>query len=543
MQPANSQEADIELTRSLSIPIRDPEASPLLLSRAPSTLEQHLSSISRVPSTQQLLRQSSPLDSANEQLLRKASSIIAISNDQLSRRSSVIDFTTEQLSRKSSVINIANEPAALQPASSWSSMCAAAAEAAKLPPPPLRLSNSETCIESHTSVPSTPVAAMDLSQSLATEAAAPVGSVWKTFTMRAFGKAKAAQEHVTQQAESNLNQASVAAQVVLKVRIANVQDLVSTRTDLRASLRKAWVLLTALDSGPLALWLGRLAVASYYVNMVAEELEVWARLKDEPPVKLRWPEEGFAEFKFPFLSVLLLLPAALFTACGLVQPLASLTLLAYSLVVDAVLTYNQVAAIVRGGSRPTELMTKRLALIGATLLLVAHSLRGTAVERRYTGLLAADERRPEGRAKSIALLVGRLLVALLLLFAGASQLSRVANRGWQLLNPPADLSKPNHYGVPDAHDNSWVLLQLALALPMALGWKTAEMCRLLSWSLVAEALTCWPFWAWYWPSWYYAAHVRVHFFSNLAMAGGLVLLQCMGTGTFTIDQALQRKNQ
>lgn len=171
MQPANSQEADIELTRSMSIPILDPEASPLLLSRAPSTLEQHLSSISRVPSTQQLLRQSSPLDSANEQLLRKASSIIDISNDQLSRRSSVIDFTTEQLSRKSSVINIANEPAALQPASSWNSMCAAAAEAAKLPPPPLRLSNSETCIESHTSVPSTPVAAIDLSQTV--EAAAP----------------------------------------------------------------------------------------------------------------------------------------------------------------------------------------------------------------------------------------------------------------------------------------------------------------------------------------------------------------------------------
>lgn len=68
-------------------------------------------------------------------------------------------------------------------------------------------------------------------------------------------------------------------------------------------MKKAWVLLTTLDSGPLALWLGRLAVASYYVNMVAEELEVWARLKDEPPVKLRWPEEGFAEFKFPFLSV------------------------------------------------------------------------------------------------------------------------------------------------------------------------------------------------------------------------------------------------
>lgn len=83
--------------------------------------------------------------------------------------------------------------------------------------------------------------------------------------------------------------------------------------------------------------------------------------------------------------MLLILPAALFTACGLAQPLASIILLVYSLFVDAVLTYNQMAAILRGGSRPTELLAKRFALIGATLLLVAHSLRGTAVERRYTG--------------------------------------------------------------------------------------------------------------------------------------------------------------
>lgn len=72
---------------------------------------------------------------------------------------------------------------------------------------------------------------------------------------------------------------------------------------MKATMRKGWVLLTTLDSGPLALWLGRLAVASYYCNLVAEEMEVWVRLKDEPPVKLRWPEEGFAEFKFPFLAV------------------------------------------------------------------------------------------------------------------------------------------------------------------------------------------------------------------------------------------------
>lgn len=81
------------------------------------------------------------------------------------------------------------------------------------------------------------------------------------------------------------------------------QDLMSTSSNLKTTMRKGWVLLTTLDSGPLALWLGRAAVASYYCNLVAEEMEVWARLKDEPPVKLRWPEEGFAEFHFPFLAV------------------------------------------------------------------------------------------------------------------------------------------------------------------------------------------------------------------------------------------------
>lgn len=87
------------------------------------------------------------------------------------------------------------------------------------------------------------------------------------------------------------------------MKLLLVQDLISTRTNMKATMRKGWVLLTTLDSGPLALWLGRLAVASYYCNLVAEEMEVWVRLKDEPPVKLRWPEEGFAEFKFPYLAV------------------------------------------------------------------------------------------------------------------------------------------------------------------------------------------------------------------------------------------------
>ena len=51
------------------------------------------------------------------------------------------------------------------------------------------------------------------------------------------------------------------------------------------------------------------------------------------------------------------------------------------------------------------------------------------------------------------------------------------------------------------------LLEFVLALPFAVGFKTAAVARLLAATLAAEAATCWPFWA-DWPTQSYAAHVR-----------------------------------
>ena len=48
-------------------------------------------------------------------------------------------------------------------------------------------------------------------------------------------------------------------------------------------------------------------------------------------------------------------------------------------------------------------------------------------------------------------------------------------------------------------DNNWLLLEFAMALPFAVGFKTAAVSRGLALTLVLEALTCWPPWA-YWPS-------------------------------------------
>jgi uncharacterized membrane protein YphA (DoxX/SURF4 family) len=37
--------------------------------------------------------------------------------------------------------------------------------------------------------------------------------------------------------------------------------------------------------------------------------------------------------------------------------------------------------------------------------------------------------------------------------------------------------------------------------------------------------------------------VRLHFFVNLASAGGLLLLQSFGPGSFTVDELIRRKKR
>lgn len=75
-----------------------------------------------------------------------------------------------------------------------------------------------------------------------------------------------------------------------------------------------------------------------------------------------------------------------------------------------------------------------------------------------------------------------------------------------------------------------------------MGWKLGPVARLLAATLAAEAVTCWPFWA-PWPTHSYAAHVRLHFATNLGVAGGLLLLASFGAGRFTVDAFLKSKKK
>ncbi len=42
---------------------------------------------------------------------------------------------------------------------------------------------------------------------------------------------------------------------------------------------------------------------------------------------------------------------------------------------------------------------------------------------------------------------------------------------------------------------------------------------------------------------HYAAHVRLHFVTNLAVCGGLLLLQGFGAGRYTVDELLKKKDK
>jgi uncharacterized membrane protein YphA (DoxX/SURF4 family) len=87
-----------------------------------------------------------------------------------------------------------------------------------------------------------------------------------------------------------------------------------------------------------------------------------------------------------------------------------------------------------------------------------------------------------------------------------------------------------------------MLLECALALPLAIGLFVTPVSRLLCLSMFLEAFSAWQWWGSGFPSWHYQAHVREHFFLNMATSGGLLLMQSFGPGMFSVDQALAKQD-
>ena len=125
---------------------------------------------------------------------------------------------------------------------------------------------------------------------------------------------------------------------------------------------------------------------------------------------------------------------------------------------------------------------------------------------------------------------------MLFLFVGLTELYRL------LFNPFTP------YLPGDGHDVVWPkAVELLLALPFIIGVKTETVARMLALSLILEALYAWSWWAIPGDANTFAhhrraIHYREHFVTNVATAGGLLLLQKMGPGKYTVDELLKKSD-
>lgn len=178
-----------------------------------------------------------------------------------------------------------------------------------------------------------------------------------------------------------------------------------------------------------------------------------------------------------------------------------------------------------------ELTCKKLAMVGVAILFIQSSTR--MMRRKPLQLLPAEsEEEPEASPAQEAIsLGGRLLLAALFCFVGVVEGKRVLG---------GDLHDP-----PDGHDHLWPkVIQLLFLVPFTLGFKTKLVTQLLAISLVLEAMTAWMFWDELYtdlPSLFHAIHSKDHFATNVAVAGGLLLIQ-EAPGKYTLDAYMKKKD-
>ena len=180
-----------------------------------------------------------------------------------------------------------------------------------------------------------------------------------------------------------------------------------------------------------------------------------------------------------------------------------------------------------------ELMAKKFSLLGCVAMLIAVTVQKQEKKSSFGMLLEAAG--PTTKV-SLALLLSRLLIAVLFLFVGLSELHRLL---FQPFTP---------YLPGDGHDVVWPkAVELLLAIPFTLGFQMTLVSRLLACSLVLEAFYAWSWWttpgdAFSFAHHRRAIHYREHFVTNIATAGGLLLLQKIGGGKYTVDELLKKKD-
>lgn len=231
--------------------------------------------------------------------------------------------------------------------------------------------------------------------------------------------------------------------------------------------------------------------------------------------------------------------AALLCALN-IRPVACASVMLADTVVDAASLATSILRnwIYGRGLYINELMAKKFSMLGCVGMLIAVIVSAKQTKRKsFPGLLMEATQLPAGLSE--ALLAGRLFIAFLFLFVGLAELHR-------LLFEPFTPYQPG-----DGHDAVWPkAVELLLAIPFTLGWKTSLVSQLLAFSLCLEALTVWTFWSngglegsqHAFSHKRRMMHYREHFMTNVATAGGLLLLQKLGGGRFTVDELMKKQD-
>jgi uncharacterized membrane protein YphA (DoxX/SURF4 family) len=249
---------------------------------------------------------------------------------------------------------------------------------------------------------------------------------------------------------------------------------------------------------------------------------------------------------FPF-SALLLIPFTVMVLLNIYLPFFGSYLAFIALSDSITITYTQITKWLFYSQQLyiNELMVKKFSILGCIILLMLNDPyfkeKVDLSTKALFGLVANEENEKFSKKMSAVLLVARLLISSLFLFVGYGEISRqiVLSQG---------VHHGNHFhkmNDNDGHNSMWPkIAEFALALPFTVGFQTKNVSRGLALSLLLEATIYWQFWL---PNetlpFWYNIHARDHFSVNVGVAGGLLLLQTLGAGKYSVDEYLAKKKE
>lgn len=286
--------------------------------------------------------------------------------------------------------------------------------------------------------------------------------------------------------------------------------------------------------------LGRGLVCLYFVNIALDGLQCY--------LNQSWTTTGRqGQQPFPLFASLVLVPSAILVGLNFKVHLFGCVLALNILQHDLRGVYHLALEMARGNLQPNPTMMKEVAMLGCVAVTLSACMSQNKRDR-LAGLILEKKDERSATRRSVALLVGRVLMASMFIYVGYVQLERLGDP-----DAPNTAARPQIH-TADGRGNPLVFLQFALGLPFLMGFRF----RATTWALIAclvmEALVYWNFLANEWgpqgaagsamgrPLWWFTMRARRHFVANMGIAGGLLLLQSFGPGRFTMDEIIAKRD-